>query len=464
MTSAKTLRARLAIWYVSALTLTLSAFAVLLYLWLSQTLHRHHDSELEANAIRLSRALRAVPIGEDPIAHALRVTDSVPRMIMVRGSEGELIYRSPLLQVAEPTIGRHEALVHAAAHAPSDPEFFTVTLERLGLVRFICTPIEGVEAAYLQIGNPLGDVPATLHAVRTASIVLLPVIVVITSFGAWLIAGRALEPLTTINSTLRNIQATDLSKRVAVNPADRDLHSLVLTINGLLGRLDRAFEDLRKFAADASHQLQTPLAVMKGTIEFVRRSGDANHRDSLLDNLEKEVGDMSAVVSDLQSLSLADADLQRAKRVELDFSALCRDTVEIITALGESKGVGVQTEIDPDVRLRGDPVKLKQILLNLGDNAVKYTQSGGNVAFRLRRDDGFAVCEVFDTGRGIDTVDLPHVFDRFYRSSMDREGPKGAGLGLAIVKRFVEVHDGTITVESERGNGTRFFVRLPLNT
>lgn len=447
-----------------ALTLTLSAFSILLYLWLAQTLYRHHDSELRTHALRLASILSAVHLDQDDIAQTLRGTDSVPRMIMVRGGHGELIYRSPLLQVTEPSIGRHEALIHIAALAPSSPEFFTVTLERLGLVRFICAPIEGANRAYLQIGNPLGEVPATLRAVRNASIVLVPIIVILTGFGAWVIAGRALAPLATIDSTLRNIQATDLTKRVAVNPDDRDLHALVVTINGLLARLHRAFDDLRTFAADASHQLQTPLAVMKGTIELVRRTPDSKDRAVLLEDLEKEVGDMSAVVSDLQSLSLADADLQIAKRAPIDFSALCCEVLDIVTALGESRNVRVEGECEPGVFLTGDAVKLKQVLLNLGENAVKYTPPGGLVWFGLRREGSVAVFETTDTGRGIDKADLPHIFDRFFRASKDPDGTTGAGLGLAIAKRFVEVHNGTIAVESERGEGARFSVRLPITS
>ena len=464
MRNADTLRARLALWYVVALTFTLTAFAFLLYTWLSQTLHRHHDEELQANALRVSNILSAVPVDQEPIAQALRALDSVPRMVMVRNRRGELIYRSPLLQVAEPTIGEHEALVHAAVHAPSDPEFFTATLERLGLVRFICTPIGGDEPAYLQVGNPLGDVPATLDAVTTASIVLVPIIVIVTSFGSWLIAGRALAPLSAINGTLRNIQATDLAKRVEVNPADRDLHALVVTINGLLARLDRAFEDLRKFAADASHQLQTPLTIMKSTIEFMRKGQNAVQQAALLDDVDKEVNEMSAIVSDLQALSLADADLQLAQRTEVDFSALCREVLEIVTALAEPRDVQVEVDIDPGIYLTGQGVKLKQVVLNLGENAVKYTPPGGVVRVALHRDDGRAVLEVSDTGRGISDADLPRIFDRFYRAAADQEGVRGTGLGLAIVKRFVEVHSGTIEVTSQHQQGTRFIVKLPLSS
>lgn len=454
----ESLRARLTFWYLSALAVALSTFALLLYGWLGQTLYRHHDADLEANAARITRALVGVATVEPAVAQALRTIDAVPRMTMVRGREGELIYRSPLLQVAEPTIGRHEALVHAAAHAPAAPEFFNVSLEQSGLVRFICTPIPGDPAAYLQIGNPLGDVPATLHAVAVASLVLIPLVVLFTSMGGWLIAGRALAPIAFISGTLRDIQATDLSKRVELNPADRELHDLVNTINGLLARLNRVFDDLRQFAADASHQLQTPLAVMKGTIEMIGRA-PTERQATLLDDLDQEVNDMSAVIADLQALSLADADIQRAQRQEVDFSALCLEVIDIVSALGEARHVVVHGDIPPGVRLVGDEVKLKQVLLNLGDNAIKYTPPGGVVRYRLRRDAAFAVVDVSDTGHGISAADLPRVFERFYRATGG--AARGAGLGLAIVKRFVEVHQGEISVSSEPARGTTFSIRLP---
>lgn len=455
------LRARLTVWYVSALTLTLSTFAILLYASLGRTLYQHHDHELLANADRIARLLRASRLDEQAIATSLRGQEGLLPFLMIRGSSGELIYRSPLLQVAEPTIGHHEALVHAAARATTAPEFFTVTLEHTGLVRFICTPVDGPKPAYVQVGNPLGDVPQTLHAVAIASAILVPVVVLLTSFGGWLIAGRALAPIESINTTLRAIEATDLSKRVEVRPTDRELQGLVRTINGLLGRLERAFQDLRNFTTDASHQLQTPLSVMRSTIEFARRPPEKTDMPALLDNLEEEVMDMSTVVADLQTLSLADAELHPAHRT-MDFSALCVDAAEIISALGEGRRVVVQADVSPDLRVAGDPHKLKQLLLNLGENAVKYTAQGGRVLFRLRREDGHGVLQVTDTGIGIAVDELPRIFDRFYRARSANGGARGAGLGLAIAKRIVEVHHGSIDVSSNPGKGTTFSVKLPL--
>jgi signal transduction histidine kinase len=450
----------LTLWYVGALSIALAAFAILLYAWLSRTLYRHHDHELLASADRVGHLLQRVPLDEDSIARAIAVLDTPPRLLMVRGQAGELIYRSPVLQVAEPTIGQHEALIHAVATASRTPEFFTVTLERSGPVRFICTFVDRSPAAYVQVGNGLGDVPATMRAVGVASIVLLPLVVALTSFGGWLIAGRALAPIGSIDTTLRAIEATDLSRRVEVHPPDRELNGLVGTVNGLLMRLDRAFHDLRDFTADASHQLQTPLTIMKGSIELARTS-PAAWPPTLLDDLEEEVDDMSTVVTELQALSLADADTAGSNRAEVDLSELCVDAAEILKALGESRDVTVDADVAPGIALRGDSAKLKQVVLNVGDNAIKYTAEGGRVTIRLRREDGLAVLQVTDTGVGISPEQLPHVFDRFFRGRTGDTETRGSGLGLAIAKRIVEVHRGTIEVRSEPYAGTTFFVRLP---
>ena len=457
----ETLRARLTFWYIAALTLTLTAFAILLYVWLGRTLYRHHDSELLADADRIASALDRVPLDERSVGRELSHLGGIPPLLMVRNHHGELIYRSPVLQVAEPSIGEHEALIHAAVTGPRDPEFFTVSLERSGPVRFICTPIVGSPAAYVQIGSPLGDIPATMHAVAIASVVLVPAVVLLTSFGGWLLAGRALEPIHTIDATLRDIEATNLARRVETRPSDRELKGMVGTINGLLARLERAFQDLREFTADASHQLQTPLTVMKNTIELARRDRSKDRTETLrvLDEVEEELDEVSGVIAALQSLSLAEADAA-ASMSPVNFSDVCREASEIIAALGEAHDVHVDITVDPDIHVVGDSVRLKQLPLNLGDNAIKYTPAGGRVTIRLKGDLTTATLSVSDTGSGIAPDQLPRIFDRFYRAP-DAPRARGAGLGLAIVKRIVESHRGNIVVESQLEGGSCFTVTLP---
>jgi signal transduction histidine kinase len=336
-----------------------------------------------------------------------------------------------------------------------------VDLERSGLVRFICIPLAQQPGVYLQLGNPLGDIQATLRDVIAASLICIPIVLVLTSFGGWFMAQRALRPLRAIDATLQEIQATDLSRRIDVYPADGELAGLVTTLNRLLDRLDRSFVSLRQFAADVSHELQTPLTVMKSALDNARRSPRSTAAESqVIEDLAEEVTNMSAVITSLRTLALADASLPKERTEAVNLSSIIDEAVELITALGESRSVTVTAHVEPGVTVRGDPVRLKQILLNLGDNAVKYTPADGHVTIDLASDADEAVIRVTDTGKGISAEHVPHIFERFYRADSSR-GAGGTGLGLAIVKRVVEVHRGTIDVESVEGRGARFTVRLP---
>ena len=456
-----TLRARLAAWYLAVIGVALVLFTVLLYVILTRSLQDHHDEDLRREATNLAAALVSKPITAAGVTAALEGSSAASQLVMLRDSRGELLYRSPVLQSSEPNIGRHEALVHAAAHGSQSAEFFTADLERSGPVRFICVPLPRQPGVYLQLGNPLGDTQALLRDVLTACLISIPVVLVVTSLGGWVMARRALRPLRTIDAKLQDIQATDLSRRIDVYPADGELASLVTTVNGLLDRLDRSFVSLRQFAADVSHELQTPLTVMKSAIEHARSRAPVERESRVIEDLAEEITNMSAVITSLRTLALADASLPKERTEPVNLSAITAEVAELISALGETHGVSVTASIEPDVTVRGDSVRLKQVLLNLGDNAVKYTPTGGHVAVDLTSGVNEAVIRVTDTGSGIPAAHLPHIFDRFYRIESSRGGAEGTGLGLAIVKRIVEVHGGTIEVDSVEGRGSRFTVRLP---
>lgn len=454
-----TLRARLTLWYVAVLGCTLVLFTALLYAALGRALYRHHDAELASAAGRLQAMLDGTPLDEGAIGRALAASSAEGALVMVRDRIGGVRYRSAVLQVSEPNIGRHEALVHAAARASPTPEFFTASLEQSGPVRFICIALPTTPTGYLQIGRPLGEVAPTLEIFRDASLVVLPLVLVLTGYGGWWLAKRALAPMEEIDRTLQAIHASDLSLRVRVRATDAELQHLATTVNQTLDRLESAFVTLRQFAADASHQLQTPLAVMKSWLELATARADGE-RARLFDEPAAAVNEMSAVLSDLQTLALADADIEGTPGESVDFSALCNEALEIVTALAEAAGLSVDADIEPDVHVQGRAVKLRQVILNLADNGVKYTSAGGRVRVSLRRTNGSAVLDVTDTGKGIEPQHLPRIFDRFYRGA-ERAGAQGTGLGLAIAKRIVEVHRGSIAVSSEPGRGSTFTVRLP---
>ena len=458
-----TLRTRLTVWHLGILALALLLFTILLYVSLETTLYGHHDPELAQEATSLSRVLAGVAADPEYLANAITKSRSSSQFVMVRNEGGSLIYQSPLVEASEPNIGQHEMLVHAAAAGSLTPEFFTATLERWGVVRFICLPIGTRPRTYLQVGVPLGDVSEAQHIVITMCLVLIPVVLLLMSAGGWIVAGRALAPMKAIDETLRSIQATDLSRRIDVQPGDAELGRLVNTLNQLLGRLEQSFASVKQFAADVSHQLQTPLAVMKGSLELMSDSGRSPaEQRRIVENLAAEVDEMAAVLADLRALSLADAGPAAGQREPVDLSATVHEASELLEALAEVKGVRFDTLIQPGLTVWGSAVPLKQVVLNLGDNAVKYTESGGRVTVSLAADGDAAVMHIADTGIGISAHDLPHVFERFFRAGSADTRTSGTGLGLAIVKRIVEAHGGTIHVESEPGEGTRFTVRLRL--
>jgi len=456
------LRVRLTTWYVAVLAAAVILFAGLLYWSLSQRLVTHHDDELAAEAGHLTALLAGVP-SVDAIGMTVDRARGGDALILVLDETGRIEYRSAALRAGEPALAGHEVLVHAATIGATRPQFFTAVLESVGTVRFICVPLASPARLYLQVGEPLGEVGETLQFFTAASLVLIPLVLAITGVGGLLISGRALAPMDRIRTTLEAIQAEDLSRRIDVPHREAELGQLVGTLNRLLDRLARAFGSLREFAGDASHQLQTPLAVMKGTIDVALatpREPDSYRR--VLEQVAQEVDTMADILKDLRALSLADAPLQASTTPAVDLSEVVSEAGDLIVALGEASGVEVTLSIDRGVLVRGDRVRLQQVVLNLGENAVKYCAPGRTVTVGLSRRDADAVLTVCDTGAGISEEDLPHIFERFFRSPRAAPGTDGAGLGLAIARRIVEAHAGTIAVQSQPATGTTFTVRLAL--
>jgi signal transduction histidine kinase len=456
------LRLRLTLWYTAALLAALAVFAVLLYASLGRQLYGHHDGELSADAIRTARSVASSSTPAS-IVNAIPTVSDPPPLLMIRDSAGQMLYRSPALASHESTLGAHDALVHAAAEGQSDAKFFTTQISTLGTVRFICIPTTPQGLFYIQIGEPIGDVAETQRHFRTATLVLVPVVLLLTSVGGYLLAGRALAPVTRISDSLEAIQAEDLSRRIDLNPREAELGRLVRSVNRLLDRLAGAFASLREFAGDASHQLQTPLTVMKGSIDVaLSTERDAQAYRLALQEISHETDTMKAILTDLRALSLADAPLRPEGAVErTNLSLVTAEAVEILTALGEASGVRVVSDVATDVMVRADRARLQQVLFNLGENAIKYSSEGDIVTVTLKGGAAEAVLIVGDTGSGISPEDLPHIFDRFYRGKTARGQVSGSGLGLAIARRIVEGQGGAITVDSTATEGTRFTVRWP---
>jgi two-component system OmpR family sensor kinase len=253
-------------------------------------------------------------------------------------------------------------------------------------------------------------------------------------------------------------RADDLDKRIPqVGPPD-EVGRLTETFNIMLDRLERLFRGQQRFIADISHELRNPLTTIRGNVDLMRRMNDVDLAS--LDAIQAESERMTRMVGDLLLLAQADAGLPiRRERVELD--TLMLQIYRQVRPLAE--GIELVIGVEDQAAILGDPDRIKQLLLNLVDNAIKYTPKGGKVTLGLQRVEGWAQLSVADTGVGIPTQDLSHIFERFYRVDKARSrAAGGTGLGLSIVEWIVEAHGGKIDVQSEMGKGTTFVVWLPL--
>jgi two-component system, OmpR family, sensor kinase len=276
------------------------------------------------------------------------------------------------------------------------------------------------------------------------------------------LARTALRPIQAITETARRItQAQDLSKRIPVTVPNDELGGLTETINGMLARLEDLFKAQQRLVADVSHELRTPLTTIQGNLDLLRRGAadDPATRSSTLRAIADETARMRRLVNDLLLLAQADAGLK-----------LHRQPVEMDTLLLEvyrqaqvmAQGVTVRLGAEDQALVSGDADRLRQLLLNLVDNALKHTTPGsGQVTLTLRRAGGWVRVGVEDNGSGVAPEDLPRIFERFYRADPSRSRPGGSGLGLAIAKWVAEAHGGRIEVESQVGHWSTFTLWLP---
>ncbi len=473
-----TVRGRLTAWYTTALTLTLAAFAAVVYVASHRAafeeLDRRITSEADLTVGILAGVYRAggVVLQRDAagrpalVAELTATLDAVPDFLIITHTEGRVLFASAQ---ARARINEFEQLARLARDSRSSVAD-TVTIQPLGpTLRYVVRPVIGAGA---ELGAVLAAAPtaaATLQLrqlLGTYALTLPFGLLIAYLVGSW-IAGRALAPVDEIITEVREItDGRSLHRRLAV-PIERDeLGRLAATLNEMMGRLERSFSALRRFTADASHELKTPLTVLRGGVE--RAITTPELPPDVLATLEEalqEVNRMTELVDTLLTLARVDEGRAPLHRELVDLREIVEEVRETGELLAEPAGLTLDavTPAAPVV-VAVDRSRIRQLLLNLLTNAVKYTPPGGRVRLRLELDDGRIAMTVADSGIGIAAGDLPHVFDRFWRADTARtrtEDRAGAGLGLAICKWIAEAHGGSIEVQSRPGRGTAFTVKLP---
>ncbi len=280
--------------------------------------------------------------------------------------------------------------------------------------------------------------------------------------GGWWFVGRSLKPVSEISATAVKISAGDLSQRINVAEAESELGQLAAVLNSTFARLEMAFAQQKQFAADAAHELRTPVTVMLAqTQTALTRERDAASYKQTVEACQRAAQRMRRLIESLLELTRFDAGQEVLKRLQFDFSRTIADAIELVHPLANERGVKISSELAP-LEMTGDSERLAQVVTNLLTNAIQYNRPDGEVRVKLETEAGLAVLTIANTGQGIASQDLPRVFERFYRADQSRTGAGNVGLGLSICKAIVEAHGGTIEASSEAGIGTIFKVRLPI--
>ncbi len=317
--------------------------------------------------------------------------------------------------------------------------------------------------AVVVVGRPTDDMVYALRTLRNTLLIAAPLTLLLSGIGGLFLVRRTLKPVDKIIATARAIEETDLAKRVPVESRD-ELGRLAQTINSMLDRLEKAFARQRQFTDDASHELRTPLSVIEAEATLaLRRERDAQAYRDALAIIAEESSSMHRLVNQLLTLARGDSlDRENLETSVVDLGSIVGEVLAVLEPLAKERGVELSSQTDT-VHIAGDPVRIRRLVINLADNAIRYTERGGSVWVSVAAEGAEAVLRVRDSGIGIAAEHLDRVFERFVRLDSSRHRgseASGSGLGLAICQQITQLHGGTIKVESEPGQGSTFIVRL----
>ena len=462
------IRTKLTFLYTFLLGICLIFFGFFLYFTLSRSLLDNTDARIKTIAETISKtALKpssalGIPKHFDIILERFFGIKTAGKFIQIMDGSGNTVYRSSSLEGFELPLSK-ETLANAI---DGKMTFETIRLAGGEKVRAVIYPVRerGDLISLVQIGTSLGTVQGTLKSLLYILYIGTSIALVLAGIIGWVLASRALKPVDEITQTARQIGAKSLDQRLVVQGPRDEIGRLVETFNEMISRLESSFNRTKQFTADASHELRTPLTILKGETEIALKTEKTvdGLKAVLKSNLE-EINDLVDMVKKLLFLSREDAGIGDMPIENVELNTLLLEKYEQTKRLAEEKGVHMSLVKNDKVSVKGDPYRLRELLLNLIENAVKYTPAGGDVTLTLKESNGFAKVVVADTGIGISKEDCLHVFERFYRADKARvRSEGGSGLGLNICKQIVEAHNGDIKLKSELGKGSSVTVHLPI--
>jgi heavy metal sensor kinase len=460
------LRARLTLFYSAILTVILAVFGSLFYDALGLVLENKLTAELRDRVVFLT-AFQRLQSGEVRLVfnandrkEAYLVQSAARYYQVFQLPSGALLVQSQELELMGARLSPNEVRALAGAQEFTDLQLET---ERL---RFHNAVIAGNNANsfLVRVGIPLTPADEARKGFLRSLLFLMPLGIVVSALAGWQMARRALSPLTQLAVAARKIDIEKLQQRLPIRGAGDEVDEVATAFNETLSRLENSVGQMKQFTASISHELRTPLTTLRGEAEIAllqaRSVGD--YRRVLASQLE-EFNKLSHMIDQLLMLASAEAGEIQWTEKSVDLTALVGSLAEQLDPVATAKKITLVTNAQPNVSVRGDASWIERVILNLLDNAIKFTPEGGQVRISVAAENGEAALRVEDTGIGIPPEALPHIFERFYRAEPSRSKQvEGVGLGLALVKWIVDRHRGRIQVESQPGAGSTFTVWLPL--
>lgn len=453
---------QLTLWYAGVLIMILLILGGLTYFKLSANLLNTVDETLKSESSEVANSAQ-IKDGKIQIYKDIYDNKGIGTRVeyfQILSFQGEIVHKSESLK--QFTLPVENAQLQSVLH-----DKYTMLTSTVGDVpiRMIIRPLKlGSEPTYfLQMGISIEEIKRASTNLMWNFLIFFPIGVMLATFGGMFLAKRFLKPIDKIIHDANSIEAESLGFHIQPGKVKDEIGRLIDTLNKLFERLNYSFQRIRQFTADASHELSTPLTIMRGEAEVALKSSRRpdEYRHVIETNLD-EIERMSRIVDNLLALTSMDSGEVQLSLEDVFLDDLMRDVHEQGTILAEDKNIDITLDSTQHISVKGDKHRLHQLFLNLVDNAIKYTPSGGKIWLAMQPGDNGVSISVTDTGVGINKSHLDKIFDRFYRVDKGRSREHGgSGLGLSIVRSIVELHKGKVNVESEPGGGSTFKVWLP---
>jgi heavy metal sensor kinase len=485
----KSIRFRIIFWYVIILTLTLSVFSFALYHYLNRRLSGGIDELLLTRAEGIIDSIdtywETQGFELETAGKSAEDIEKINRNKFIKIAQSWVLERTTdpiLLNIIIHVFSKNGEHIVSSKNMPNNPslgkEIFNSVLK--GNSRFDNLSVEIIQGKHttlrtltvpvtvnnkvvyiIQIASPLTSLHSTFKNLKLVLFLLLPISIVFSGMMGAFLAKLSLNPVNRIMDTMHQITAENLKLRITIPETKDEIRRLAETFNEMLDRLEKTFTSQRQFIEDLTHELKTPLSVLKGELEVtLKKLRTPREYESTLSSSLEEANRIIKIVEDLLMLAQYDSNMVPFEMTPLDIRLLFHDALEDIKILAEQKNIDLHLNSRGKAFVYGDGDKLKRLFLNILDNAMKYTPSGGKVLVDISEEKNQAKVIISDTGIGIPKDELPHIFERFYRINKTRNR-SGFGLGLSIAKSIIEAHRGKIEVHSELDKGTTFKISLP---